>query len=72
MDAFYEQNLHRSRPVVIYVMGGDACALWDELKPQEAEGSGDEEPVLSDIDIRRSAASAAADGKTPLVMETFG
>lgn len=72
VNTFYEQNLGRSRPVVIYVTGGDACALWDELKPQEVEESADDEPVLENLDFRRSAASAAAEGKTPLAMVTFG
>lgn len=71
MDGFYEHNLRRSRPVVIYVTGRDACSLWDELKPPEVEASAAEEPGLSDIDSRQ-AASAAADGKTPLAVVTLG
>lgn len=84
MDAFYNVDLGRSRPVVIYATGSHTCALWDELKPEEdsaedsaeapAEDSAETpaEPVLSNIDFRLSAASAAADGKTPLAIMTLG
>ena len=47
--------------------------LWDELKPQEVEESAAEEPVLSNVDIKQSAASATANnGNTPLAIVTLG
>ena len=77
VDTFYDDNLGRSRPIIIYVTGSHACALWDELKPEEDGGEDSseesaEEPVLSNVDFRLSAASAAADGKTPLAIMTLG
>lgn len=69
----HTKNIASSRPVVVYVTGEDVCALWNELN---VHGDGAHlsvnESALPSAGGAQSAASAVANGKTPLALLTLG
>ena len=82
VDEFYQENLHGTRPVVVYVNGKDMCPFLDELTvPRDSStaqttslrGSDLEIPTsVSGSDDLEAVALAVAAGKTPLVLMTLG
>ena len=82
VDEFYQEKLHGTRPVVVYVTGKDMCPFLDELTvPRDnstAQPTSSRGPDLemsasaSGSDDLEAAASAVAAGKTPLVLMTLG
>lgn len=59
---------------MVYVVGEDVCALWDELNPTPSGGdtSTRSSPALASEGFAQTAAEAVAEGKTPIALVTFG